>query len=350
MRLLLLLLLPALAGAGEFPVPAGRLNPRTLDCRPAAVSPVIDGLLDDDLWQQVCWSEPFVDIEGDAKPAPWFETRVAMAWDSACFYCAARMEEPHLWATLTERDAVIFRDNDFELFLDPDGDTHNYAELEINALGTEWDLLITQPYRDPHCAAINGWDIPGLRTAVALQGTLNDPRDTDQGWTLEIAIPWAALKPIAGVRVPPEPGDLWRLNFSRVEWDLDHTDETYTKREGPEHNWVWSPQGLIAMHYPERWGVLRFVDTAESDCDPQDPDLAARRILYDLYYAQRQYQAIHGNWCSELDSLTLGPVPRLYHGPVLYNTYTGWEARLTSADDRAYCITHEGRFTTCNSN
>jgi hypothetical protein len=25
-----------------------------------------------------------------------------------------------------------------------------------------------------------------------------------------------------------------------------------------EDNWVWSPQGLINMHVPERWGWVEF--------------------------------------------------------------------------------------------
>lgn len=32
------------------------------------------------------------------------------------------------------------QDNDFEVFLDPDGDNHNYYEIEINAHNTVWDL------------------------------------------------------------------------------------------------------------------------------------------------------------------------------------------------------------------
>ena len=50
--------------------------------------------------------------------------------------------------TLTEHDSVIFQDNDFEVFIDPDGDNHNYYEIEINALNTEWDLRLPKPYRD----------------------------------------------------------------------------------------------------------------------------------------------------------------------------------------------------------
>ena len=134
-----------------------------------------------------------MDIEGDAKPKPRCATRMKMLWDDQYLYIAAELEEPHLWATLTEHDSVIFQDNDFEVFLDPDGDNQNYCELELNALNTTWDLLLTKPYRDGG-RAINAWEILGLKTAVHLDGTLNDPRDKDRGWTVEIAWPWKGLK------------------------------------------------------------------------------------------------------------------------------------------------------------
>ena len=108
----------------------------------------VDGKLAETSWGMAPWSEPFVDIEGAAKPAPRFRTRVKMLWDDAFFYIGAELDEPHVWATLTEHDSVIYHDNDFELFVDPDGDTHEYYELEINALGTVWDLFLMKPYRD----------------------------------------------------------------------------------------------------------------------------------------------------------------------------------------------------------
>lgn len=87
-----------------------------------------------------------------------------------------------------------------------------------------------------------------MKTAVALQGTMNNPNDIDKGWTVEIAIPWSAF----GSRLPvttPTPGTEWRVNFSRVEWKAG---------QPKEDNWVWSPQGVVNMHVPEMWGYLRF--------------------------------------------------------------------------------------------
>ena len=234
--------------------------PRTYDC-PRAASPVqIDGRMDDPVWQLARWTEDFVDIQGDVKPAPRFRTRVKMLWDDEYFYFGAWMEEPHVWATLTQHDSVIFHDNDFEVFIDPNGDTLEYYEFEINALNTGWDLFLDKPYRKGGKAR-NEWEIPGLRTAVSVDGTLNDPRDRDRAWSVEIAIPWKALAQYAHKPAPPGPGDEWRVNFSRVEWQHEIVAGKYGKvPKTKEDNWVWSPQGAVNMHIPEHWGRVRFVN------------------------------------------------------------------------------------------
>ena len=153
----------------------------------------VDGRLDDEAWLRAPWTNDFVDIEGDVRPKPRFRTRAKMVWDEDHLYIAAELVEPHVWGTLTEHDSVIFHDNDFEVFIDPDGDNHEYYEIEINALNTEWDLLLEKPYRDGG-PAINAWEIPGLKTAIHVVGKINDPSDVDEAWSVELAIPWKALE------------------------------------------------------------------------------------------------------------------------------------------------------------
>ncbi len=168
--------------------------------------------------------------------------------DEQYLYVGAALEEPNVKARLTAHDSVIFHDNDFEVFLMPPGGAPGYFEFEINALNTSWDLFLNKPYREGG-KADNSWEIPGLKTAVAVRGTLNDERDTDAGWTVEMALPWSAFAsrlPVAA----PKVGDAWRMNFSRVEW---------TPGVAKEANWVWTPQGVINMHVPDRWGFVRFV-------------------------------------------------------------------------------------------
>jgi hypothetical protein len=281
-------------------------TPKGYVCHRAASLITVDGKLDEPAWQAVPWTDDFVDIEGDRKPNPRYRTRVKMVWDDENLYIAAELEEPHVWATLTQHDAVIFHDNDFEVFLNPNGDSHLYAELEVNALNTTWDLLLSMPYKDGG-HAINAWEIAGLKTAVHVNGTINDPRDRDRGWTVEIAWPWKGLMELARGKVPPKDGDRWRINFSRVEWEHEIADGKYRKIKGrPENNWVWSPQGVIDMHRPERWGYLQFSTAAPGKAafvpDPTEP---ARQLLHRVYYAQRRYRDKHGKWAGSLVDLGL---------------------------------------------
>ena len=267
---------------------------------------MIDGRLDDDAWRDAPWTDPFVDIEGDAKPRPPLATRARMLWDDQYFYVGAEMAEPNLWATLTRHDSVIFQDHDFEVFIDPNGDSHEYYEFEINALGTGWDLLLPRPYKDGG-RAVHDWEIPGLQSAVHLDGTLNDPKDTDRGWTVELAFPWPALAEVARRPAPPRDGDQWRVNFSRVEWSLRVVDGRYEKVPGTkEDNWVWSPQGVVNMHRPETWGYVQFSAAPKGSVPLRpDPSLAARRWLHEVYYAQRTYREGHRRWAKTLGDLGL---------------------------------------------
>ena len=166
------------------------------------------------------------------RPRPALRTRAKMLWDDEYFYVGAEMAEPHLWATLTQHDAVIFQDHDFEVFIDPDGDNHEYYEFEINALGTGWDLLLPRPYKDGG-AAVDHWEIPGLRSAVHLDGTLNDPSDTDRGWSVELAFPWEVL----GRAGPPPVASARRRPVARqlLPRRLDAADRGRPLREGAGH-------------------------------------------------------------------------------------------------------------------
>ncbi len=236
----------------------GENLPKHYVCRPAAKPIVIDGRLDDAAWQDTPWTDPFVDIEGDAKPRPPLETRAKLLWDEDNLYIGAALEEPHVWATLTKHDDIVFRDNDFEIFIDPDGDRREYYEIEVNPLNTIFDLFLVKTY-NAGGPALHGWNATGMKNAVFVEGTLNDPSDLDESWSVEFALPWSTLQEAAHLPCPPRDGDIWRINFSRVEWQHRVVDGRYEKApDTRENNWVWSPQGLINMHLPQYWGYLEF--------------------------------------------------------------------------------------------
>lgn len=282
-------------------------RPRSYVCPRAVTTPTLDGRLEEETWGHAPWSEPFVDIEGDRRPAPLFETRMRMLWDDDALYIGARLVEPHVWGTLTDHDAVIYHDNDFEVFLDPSGRGHHYVELEVNPLNTTWDLLLTHPYRSGGMP-ISGWEFEAVRTAVAIDGTLNDPSDIDREWSVEIAIPWRSLRDVAGVPCPPRDGDQWRINFSRVEWQHMIEDGRYRKvPDTPEYNWVWSPQHAIDMHRPEWWGVLQFSDRV-TELPPVRPlpEWENRMALLEVWEAEQRWLKGNGRYTSDPVSLGLG--------------------------------------------
>ena len=349
-RLFPLIVTPYMFGQGfwgnEFPELKIEYAPRTYVCYKTSTPMLVDGKLNDPGWVNAKWSESFVDIEGNLKPDPFYDTKVKMLWDDNYFYFGAEMEEPHVWATLTARDAVIFKDNDFEIFLDPDGDTHNYYELEVNAFETEWDLILLKPYHDQSKVAVDSWDIPGLITKAHVNGTINDPSDMDKGWSVEIAIPWKALEECAP-NFHPQEGEQWKVNFSRVQWDVDIVEGKYVKTDNPEFNWVWSPQGHIYMHFPHFWGLVQFSEKSPGSEKVEFIDNGMDKIkwaLRQVYIRQRNYFFNNQRYTASLKELNLmdKPVEGVPWPPKVVLTPSGWEAEL-DGDGSSVVIRKDGR-------
>ena len=223
----------------------------------------IDGVATEEAWSHAEWTDYFIDIEGEKKPTPYFDTRVKMLWDDKFMYFYTEMQESHIWGNLTERDAVIFYNNDFEIFIKPNEVQPTYAEFEINALGTA--------------------------------RTLNDPSDVDESWSIEIAIP---IDPIRSIDRGSEirHGSYWRINFSRVQWQHDVKDGIYDRKKDstgnylPENNWVWSEQSAIAMHRPEHWGYLYFNSHKDREIHKiAHEEMVQHQFLFYLYRMQLEF-------------------------------------------------------------
>ena len=293
----------------SIPKPDITFAPPVYQCRRAKKPFVLDGNLDKEFWEDAEFTDDFVDIEGDKRPAPRFATRAKLLWDDENLYIGAVLEGTEIWGHQTERDCVIFQDNDFEIFIDPDSDTHQYYEFEMNAKNTVWDLFLAKPYRDGG-RALNGYDIHGLQTAVHIDGKLNDPSAENKRWMVEVVIPFSAVFECTEEKRSPIAGEYYRLNFSRVQWKVDVVDNDYQKRRDengnalPEDNWVWAPTGLINIHYPELWGFVFFTDGDETYEIPQiERD---KWELRRLYYELHGYYDVNGHFPKDLSELSIG--------------------------------------------
>ena len=246
----------------------------------------IDGKLDEEAWKKAPRSARFVDlIHGSATH---LDTRAAVMWDDEYLYVGYWLEEPNVEATLTERDAPIYRDNDAELFI---AGRDGYYEFEINANGTIYEVMFF--WKDaferygynklaafdtdhPKAKPFNGvgyknhprgrrigffnWDYPGLKSAVHIDGTLNDNSDVDSGWTVELALPWSGLEVLAkkdGRSLPPDDGDVWRMDFSRFN---TYKDSPPSRDSG---GWAWSSHGVWDSHVPECFTYIEFSNSAK---------------------------------------------------------------------------------------
>lgn len=312
----------------------------------------IDGKDSEASWSKINWSQDFIDIEGTKKPE--YQTNFKMLWDDDYFYVLAKIQEPHIWATLKQKDTIIFYNNDFEIFIDPDGDTHNYYELELNALNTTWDLFITKPYREGN-ATINDWTITDLKSAISIDGTLNNPNDIDSAWTVEMAIPWKVFKSSYFEKNVPK-DDYWRINFSRVNWNYQLENNRYQRKKDSygeyllEYNWVWSPTGVINMHEPEKWGYIYFSSKSIGKTDtfiiPTDEKI--KWELYRIHRAQKAYFDKHKKFATHIKQLIKLPV--IIDGkkiePKLEIHSTGYNLSVRSPFSGNYLtVKEDGKFT-----
>lgn len=244
----------------------------------------IDGRLGKKVWELAPKSPRFVDII-NGEPA-LYDTRSAVLWDDEYLYIGFWVEEPYVDAKISERDGIIFQENDVEIFIDG-GDT--YYEFELNALNTIYEVFFI--WRDAYKPggkfdvpefnvherqaysfggnhdrvpqhfwngthprgtrwAFTDWDFPGLKTAVHVNGTINDDTKVDKGWTAELAFPWSGMKWLANGRsLPPQNGDQWNLQFARYE---------KLKSLNKSVGWAWDPVGSDDNHKPDKFTPIQF--------------------------------------------------------------------------------------------
>ncbi|WP_301922512.1 carbohydrate-binding family 9-like protein [Ferruginibacter sp.] len=253
-----------------------------------ATAIAIDGNIEKEVWQQANWSKRFVDmVSGDVG---MYNTQCAILWNDTYLYIAFRAEEPFVSATLTERDSIIFLENDLELFIEG---KDCYYELEVNAANTLYEVFFIWkdayiktgrfdiPLFDVHQHkaytfggdydrigasfwkgthprgirwAFTNFDMPGLQTAVQVQGTLNDNSDVDQGWSLELAIPWNSLKILDEERaVPPVSGDVWTMFLGRFQKFMPGGVEIV-----PHPAMALNCHGVYDTHLTEKWSSIVF--------------------------------------------------------------------------------------------
>jgi hypothetical protein len=219
-----------------------------------ATSPItVDGKLDEAAWSNVAPLGKFSCFM-TRRGAPTYGTRAKVLWDDQNLYVGFQADDPDVWSTITQRDGNLWEGEVCEVYVDPDGDGKNYAELEVNPLNTVIDLKIGWEENGAVTEVPNfvKWDAEGWKTAVVVDGTVADRKDRDKGWTVEMAIPLADFVELNGPQ--PKAGDTWRFQLYRI-------DRSNTLKD-PEYS-GWSPTDTF--HRPSQFGYLTFAGPPNAD-------------------------------------------------------------------------------------
>jgi hypothetical protein len=206
--------------------------------RRTAKPPAIDGDLGDPAWRDAQPAQLRGSLDGREAS---LRTTARLLYDDRNLYVAFDVEDPDVWGTLMGRDEPIYTQEVVEIFLDADGDGATYNELEISPNNVVFDAYFP--------ARRQGMDLSfdsKTTTAVKVRGTLNDASDRDEGWTVEMRIPYEPLAKVP--HVPPALGDRWRFNLYRLE---------HVGRRSVEGQ-AFSPLFIGDFHHLPRFGWLVF--------------------------------------------------------------------------------------------
>ena len=218
-----------------------------VECRRAAGPIRIDGGADEPAWRTAVVVDRF-SANWSKSPAK-SATAARLLWDDQYLYFFADMQDPDLYADMTEHDDMTWLNDVFELFFKPAESHRGYYEFQINAANTQMDMYLPSRgsggYRRWARARQFGW-----QTAVKRQGDLNSSDDdatNDQGWSVEGRFPWTDFAPSGG---KPPAGARWRFALCRYDYSkaLEAPDLTSSAK-----------LTLPDFHRYEDYSILRFV-------------------------------------------------------------------------------------------
>lgn len=214
-------------------------------------TPVVDGSLDDAAWSAAPRTAMVDSLQGEPvrlgaareDAEDWGPTEVAFAWDDAQLYVAAWLPDRDIRGTYTERDAPIWKEEVFELFVFGDARRADYLELQVSPRGVQFDSRFER-YRKGDEAWNSAFAAP-----VEVRGTLEQDGDRDEGWTAELAVPWSEICAHTEVQCPVGAGTTLRINTFRFE----------RPRKGAAIGLALSPTGVPDFHAPENAAVLELL-------------------------------------------------------------------------------------------
>ncbi|WP_230779947.1 carbohydrate-binding family 9-like protein [Roseiconus lacunae] len=201
----------------------------------------ITGLGDNDAWRAADW----VSLRRRDGGTADYTARIKMLYSASGVYVLFDGTDKKLTATMKEDFLDLWNEDVYEFFFWPDEDHTVYFEYEISPLGYELPILV--PKLDGQFLGWRPWHYEGdrkIKKKVTVRDGKSESMATVSGWSAEVFLPYALLKPLQNV--PPKSGTTWRANFYRVDYDAK-----------PSTSWDWARVGK-SFHDIDNFGTLRF--------------------------------------------------------------------------------------------
>lgn len=195
-------------------------------------APVIDGKLDDAIWQKAALFGDFLQTSPGDNVKPTHPTEFMMGYDAKHLYLAFRIiqDKDKVRATVARRDN-IFNDDYVLVHLDTFNDQRQAYLLFFNPLGIQADGTYTEGRGEDY----------SLDIVMESKGIL-----TDDGFTIEVAIPFKSLRYEAGKNKN------WGLHINRR-----------VKYNNNEYN-SWMPTNRSITGWLNQSGLITGLDGIET--------------------------------------------------------------------------------------
>jgi hypothetical protein len=231
--------------AGCSHLPFSKAVPRSsLTCNQATGAIEIDGRLREFSWLA---ARPIELVNFDGQPAHQ-PTTAKMVWDEEALFIAFTCRDPDLYVPYDERDGALYNQDVVEVFINEQSlNRGHFVEFEISPTGTLFDTYNIKPF-----TGILDWT-SGLEAGTALNGTINQPEDEDEGYVVEMRIPWGDLSLKRGKA--PMHGEKIRMNLYRINYQ---TPAQIGKRGVDPSFMTWSPTIQANFHKTKRFGTVTF--------------------------------------------------------------------------------------------
>ncbi|HEX9974541.1 MAG TPA: carbohydrate-binding family 9-like protein [bacterium] len=204
---------------------------------------IVDGLLNEPDWQEAQQVHLRNSDTDEQVTDTTFSTYALTCYDKNNLYIAFVCNDRDIYSSFTNRDQHLWEEEAIEIFIDVDDEPNTYVEIELSPNNVLFDSYIVDPI-NIDIEETSKFDLPGIKTAVSANGTVNFRVDEDKSWTAEIAISFSDI--IKNFKSDILKETKWKINYYRIDRDND----------GPTH-YAWSPT-MGRFHKPSVFGKLVF--------------------------------------------------------------------------------------------